>query len=87
MSDVTIDIGRVVIDGAGAQPSGGEGFARATESALQGLVEQQGLSFSAAETEATQINAPDGQFLSGASDEQLAEELAQAVYRALGMLR
>jgi hypothetical protein len=56
-----------------------------TESALQRLVEEQGLSFDTHGREVTQVVAPDGGSYTG--DEQTAHELARALYSALEIVR
>jgi hypothetical protein len=84
MSDISIEIGHVVLDRVSAQsPRSSEHFGRMSEMALQRLLEQQGLPSGWTGRDVAELTGLSVQVPRGASEEQIAREVALVLYRAL----
>lgn len=87
MSEISIDIGQVVVNGVANPPPNPQRFGALTEAALQRLLAEQGLSPGLSSAEAPEVVVPDMSVPMHASDAQMAEALAQAIYRAISRVR
>lgn len=83
MSDISVDIGQVVLSGISNPPANPLRFGQMTETALQRLLEQRGLPSELGGGDVPEVVVPDMSLPRNPSDRRIAEELAQAIYRAL----
>jgi hypothetical protein len=87
MNDVSVNIEHVVLDGASTSEAQGHQLAHMTGAALRHLFEQQGLSPQPTNVDISQLTTTQIDLPFGASDEQIAYELAHALFRALQEMR
>lgn len=83
MSNISVDIGQVVLSGISKPPANPVRFGQMTEAALQHLLEQRGLPSGLGGGDMPEVVVPDMSLPSNLSDRRVAEKLAQAIYQAL----
>ncbi len=84
---MSVDIGDVVLDGVGAQPTNADRFGRQVEVALGRLLQQQAIPAGPYAREIAEIAGLSIELPDGASDEQIACALAAALHRSLLLMR
>jgi hypothetical protein len=87
MREISVNIERLVLDEFGLQSQNGDRLGPMTEAALQRLLEQQGFPSVWAPSHVAEVSAPSIRLPPSATDAQVADEVALAVYRALGEMR
>ena len=86
MKNVSVGIDHLTVSGLPAGPRNGPGIGHGIESALGRILAERGLSGVAAR-DISSISLPDLRLPPGATDRQIAEAVATAVYGALGRER
>jgi len=87
MNDFSINIETLVLDGSQLEPLDAAHLAQRTERALQRLIEQRGPPVGLPGGDVAMIEAPNTNVGTTAGADQKAEELAFALYQALGRMR
>jgi hypothetical protein len=83
MSDISINIGHVILEGTGVQTQDGERIGRVTETALQRLLNQKGVPLSLTSKSVREIITSSIHLLPNGADAEIAEELALSLHRIL----
>lgn len=83
MSRLKVEIESLVFDGVGMDSAAARRLARRTETALERLLRDRGISSPEQSVAMRAVRAPDVKPPAGASEGRWAEELALALYRAV----
>ena len=83
MNEINVDIGHVVLDGVPSASINGQRLGHMTQEALQGLLAQPHISSRLTSGDIQAISVPTIHLPPRATEAQIAQRLAQALYQAI----